>query len=114
LLVREGVSENHVRGIRKQLTKKFRQRREVVEDNLRVRRSLDEVHAVRQRLVTSSRAGRSGAIRRCSIRRMRSRARAAGRFWEQVCSLCKIGQDGIPIRSPRSARFPPPQAQCAT
>ena len=100
LLTREGVSEKSVfDGIRKQLTKKFGAKgMQVVEDNLRViRRGFDEVREV-------SRFEIDGSTEQGKVPQMPALLDAPdaaqgpanqGRFWEQVCSLCQMGQDGI-------------------
>ena len=100
LLAREGASEKSVfAGIRKQLAKKFRSRGDqVVEDNLRViRRGFDEVHAVEP--AAGDLAGEPGKLPRMPILLDSPNAEQGpgnpGRFWEQVCSLCQSGQDGI-------------------
>ena len=100
LLAREGVSEKSVfDGIRKQLAKKFGSKGErVVEDNLRViRRGFDQV-----REVTASdgdRADEPGKVPHMPALLDSPDAEQGpgnpGRFWEQVCSLCQMGQDGI-------------------
>jgi pyruvate-ferredoxin/flavodoxin oxidoreductase len=100
LLAREGASEKSVfAGIRKQLAKKFKSKGDqVVEDNLRViRRGFDEVHAVVP--AAGDVAGEPGKLPRMPILLDSPNAEQGpgnpGRFWEQVCSLCQSGQDGI-------------------
>ncbi len=100
LLEKEGATEAALfEGMTKQLTKKFGHRGpRVVEDNLRViRRGYDELREV-------STAGDTFAEERGEVPRMPVLMEAPGaalgpghegRFWEQVCSLCKLGQDGI-------------------
>jgi pyruvate-ferredoxin/flavodoxin oxidoreductase len=100
LLAREGVSEKAVfEGIRKQLAKKFGSKGEqVVENNVRViRRGFDEVRAVE--LAEGDGAAAAGNVPRMPMLLDSPNAEQGpgnpGRFWEQVCSLCKMGQDGI-------------------
>jgi pyruvate-ferredoxin/flavodoxin oxidoreductase len=100
LLAREGVSEKTVfEGIRKQLSKKFKSKGEqVVEDNLRViRRGFDEVREVTP--VASDIADEAGKVPRMPSMLDSPDAEQGpgnpGRFWEQVCGLCQLGQDGI-------------------
>ena len=100
LLKREGVSEKSVfDGIRKQLTKKFKSKgMQVVEDNLRViRRGFDEVRAVTA--VDLEGTTEPGKVPRMPVMLDAPSAVQGpanqGRFWEQVCSLCQMGQDGI-------------------
>ncbi|HSC58188.1 MAG TPA: 2-oxoacid:acceptor oxidoreductase family protein, partial [Gemmatimonadales bacterium] len=86
-------------GIRAQFTKKFGHRGgSVVEDNLRViRRGFDEVHEV----VPGEVAGTDTVATVPHIPAALDVVDAApgianpGRFWEQVCTLCALGQDGI-------------------
>lgn len=100
LLAQEGTSEKAVfEGIRKQLTKKFKSKGEqVVEDNLRViRRGFDEVHEVKP---TDARiADEPGKVPHIPAMLDMPNAEQGpgnpGRFWEQVCSACQMGQDGI-------------------
>jgi pyruvate-ferredoxin/flavodoxin oxidoreductase len=100
LLSREGVSEEAVfEGIRKQLSKKFASKGEqVVEDNLRViRRGFDEVHAVEP--AVGELADEPGKVPQMPMLLDSPNAEEGpgnpGRFWEQVCALCQLGQDGI-------------------
>jgi pyruvate-ferredoxin/flavodoxin oxidoreductase len=100
LLAREGASEKSVfEGIRKQLAKKFGHRGEqVVEDNVRViRRGFDEVHAVEP--AEGDGADEPGKVPHMPMLLDSPNAEQGpgnpGRFWEQVCSLCQMGQDGI-------------------
>ncbi len=100
LLAREGVSEMSVfEGIRKQLAKKFGSKGDrVVEDNLRViRRGFDEVQAVEPD--SSDAADEPGDVPHMPTLLDKPNAEDGpgnpGRFWEQVCALCKLGQDGI-------------------
>jgi pyruvate-ferredoxin/flavodoxin oxidoreductase len=100
LLEREETTEERLfEGIRAQLKKKFGHRgAAVVDDNLRViRRGFDEAVAVVP--VAGEAAAEPGTVPH--IPRMLDVAGAEpgignpGRFWEQVCSLCSMGQDGI-------------------
>ena len=100
LLAREGVSEKSVfEGIRKQLAKKFGSKGEqVVEDNVRViRRGFDEVHAVEP--AEGDVADEPGKVPHMPMLLDSPNAEQGpgnpGRFWEQVCALCQMGQDGI-------------------
>src|SRR5512141_8870 len=100
LLAQEGTSEKSVfDGIRKQLTKKFKSKGEqVVEDNLRViRRGFDEVHEVKP--TDAEIADEPGNVPHIPAMLDMPNAEQgpanAGRFWEQVCSACQLGQDGI-------------------
>lgn len=101
LLAREGVSEKSVfEGMRKQLAKKFGSKGEhVVDDNLRViRRGFDEVRAV-EVTVADDGAEAPGKLPQMPMLLDSPDAEQGpgnpGRFWEQVCSLCQLGQDGI-------------------
>jgi pyruvate-ferredoxin/flavodoxin oxidoreductase len=100
LLAREGASEKSVfEGIRKQLAKKFGSKGEqVVEDNLRViRRGFDEVHAVEP--AEGDVADEPGKVPQMPMLLDSPNAEQGpgnpGRFWEQVCAVCQMGQDGI-------------------
>jgi len=100
LLAHEGVSEKSVfEGIRKQLAKKFGSKGEqVVEDNVRViRRGFDEVHAVEP--AEGDVADEQGKVPHMPMLLDSPNAEQGpgnpGRFWEQVCALCQMGQDGI-------------------
>jgi pyruvate-ferredoxin/flavodoxin oxidoreductase len=100
LLAREGLSEKSVfEGIRKQLTKKFKSKGEqVVEDNLRViRRGFDEVRAVEPG--QDNIVDEPGKVPQMPMLLDSPDAEQGpgnpGRFWEQVCSMCQLGQDGI-------------------
>ncbi len=100
LLEREGLSEEALfAGITKQLTKKFGHRGEhVVQDNLRViRRGFAELHEVSP--VEDTAPDEAGEVPHMPVLMEASHAGQGigheGRFWEQVCSLCKLGQDGI-------------------
>jgi pyruvate-ferredoxin/flavodoxin oxidoreductase len=100
LLAREGVSEAQVfEGIRAQLSKKFGAKGErVVEDNLRViRRGFDQIREI----VPAAGPGADlpGEVPQLPMLLDVPSAQTGignpGRFWEQVCSVCKLGQDGI-------------------
>jgi pyruvate-ferredoxin/flavodoxin oxidoreductase len=100
LLAREGASEKSVfEGIRKQLAKKFGSKGErVVEDNVRViRRGFDEVNAVEP--AEGDSADEPGKVPHMPMLLDSPNAEQGpgnpGRFWEQVCALCQMGQDGI-------------------
>ena len=100
LLAREEVSEKSVfDGIRKQLAKKFGSKGEqVVEDNVRViRRGFDEVRAVEP--AEGDGADEPGTVPHLPMLLDSPNAEQGpgnpGRFWEQVCALCQLGQDGI-------------------
>ncbi len=100
LVAREGSSEATVfEGVRKQFQKKFGHRGEtVVEDNLRViRRGYDQVVAVTPSEVEEQEE--PGAVPHIpSILDMPDAEPGVGnpgRFWEQVCTLCALGQDVI-------------------
>ncbi len=100
MLAQEEVSEARLfGGIKEQLEKKFGHRgTAVVDDNVRViRRGYDEVHPVES--VASIVPDAPGTV--AHIPRMLDVADAQpgignpGRFWEQVCSSCTTGLDGI-------------------
>jgi len=100
LLATEGVTEKSVfEGIRKQLAKKFASKGErVVEDNVRViRRGFDEVQAVEP--AAGDVADEPGKVPHLPSLLDAPGAEQGpgnpGRFWEQVCALCQLGQDGI-------------------
>jgi pyruvate-ferredoxin/flavodoxin oxidoreductase len=98
---RHGLSNDDLfAGIRKQLTKKFKRLGErAIEDNLRViRRGFTEI----RRLDTTDLAvGEQGAgvlpamPALMNVPAKESGVGQPGRFWEQVCFLCKQGQDGL-------------------
>ncbi len=97
---KEGVSEEALfKGITKQLTKKFGHRGDqVVQDNLRViRRGYDELHEV----IGSSTEipDERGEVPQMPVLMSANDAAEGigheGRFWEQVCSMCTLGEDGI-------------------
>ncbi len=100
LLEREGVSEEALfSGITKQLQKKFGHRgAHVVDDNLRViRRGYGELREVAPEV--DDQPDEPGEVPHMPV--LMEAAHAAegigheGRFWEQVCALCKLGEDGI-------------------
>jgi len=100
LLAREEISEAKAfEGIRAQLQKKFGAKGErVVEDNLRViRRGFDEVREVAPAAEESDSA--PAPVPRLppllDVPEAAPGIANPGRFWEQVCSLCQLGQDGI-------------------
>ena len=101
LLAREGNDETALfNGIRHQLEKKFGHRgANVVEDNLRViRRGFDEARAVDAIPVSD---GNQAPAVVPEIPALLDEPNAApgignpGRFWEQVCGLCAVSQDGL-------------------
>ena len=101
LMQRESLSEETLFvGIEAQLQKKFGKRGgSIVADNLRViRRGFAELRVVESRELTEG----NGAARplptmpaTMDVPAARDGVGNPGRFWEQVCSLCKLGQDGI-------------------
>jgi pyruvate-ferredoxin/flavodoxin oxidoreductase len=101
LLKAEGVDQQALfDGIRAQLVKKFGAKGErVVEDNMRViRRGIDElreVHAV----ATSSAETVTGRVPVMppvlDVPNAEPGIGNPGRFWEQVCAMCKLGRDVI-------------------
>ena len=100
LLAREGATEQQLfDGIRGQLTKKFGHRgTAVVEDNLRViRRGFSQVLEVPQEALENTDA--MGEVPRMPMLMDVPNAEQGpgnpGRFWEQVCSACVTGVDGI-------------------
>ncbi|HTL05136.1 MAG TPA: 2-oxoacid:acceptor oxidoreductase family protein, partial [Gemmatimonadales bacterium] len=100
LLAQEGLDETRLfEGIRAQFQKKFGGKgARVVEDNLRViRRGFDQLREVAY-------GGDGGEEPAGEVPRLPTLLDVPeagpgvgnpGRFWEQVCSLCKVGQDGI-------------------
>jgi pyruvate-ferredoxin/flavodoxin oxidoreductase len=101
LLEREGMSEERLfAGIEEQLRKKFGKKGErVVQDNVRViRRGYDEVvevpvgAAVDAADETDAPGGHMPAM--MDVAGEHGLAEP-GRFFEQVCSVCSVGQDGI-------------------
>jgi len=101
LLEREHGNEKALfEGMRAQMKKKFGHRGEqVVEDNLRViRRGFDEVREVAFGPVAGDEAfvGEVPAIPSLLDDPFAQPGLAnPGRFWEHVCALCKLSQDGI-------------------
>jgi pyruvate-ferredoxin/flavodoxin oxidoreductase len=101
LLEREKGEEHTLfEGIRAQLQKKFGHRgQRVVDDNVRViRRGYDEVAEVPLGPVAADEAflGEVPAIPdELDEPDARRGVGNPGRFWEQVCALCKLSQDGI-------------------
>ncbi len=100
LVASEGSTEAKVfEGVRKQFQKKFGHRGEaVVEDNLRViRRGYDQVQAVAPSVVDEHEA--LGTVPHIpsllDVPDAEPGLGNPGRFWEQVCSVCALGQDGI-------------------
>jgi pyruvate-ferredoxin/flavodoxin oxidoreductase len=100
LLKHEGQSEDALfKGIGKQLQKKFGAKgAQVVEDNVRViRRGYDEVKTVVP--VAGDFAEEKGEVPRMPTLMESPNAQPGlgheGRFWEQVCSVCQLGQEGI-------------------
>jgi pyruvate-ferredoxin/flavodoxin oxidoreductase len=100
LLAREGVTEARLfDGIHAQLTKKFGHRgAAIVDDNLRViRRGFDQVREVMP--AAGDAADTPGEVPHIPALMDTPKAEPGvgnpGRFWEQVCSLCALGQDGI-------------------
>lgn len=101
LAEREGLSEEKLfEGIRAQMQRKFGKLGErVVEDNLRIiRRGYDEVRDVPPGDVgddagAAAPAGRIPAL--LDVPAAHEGIGNPGRFWEQVCGLNAVGQDGI-------------------
>ena len=100
ILEREKKTEEALfKGIEHQLQKKFGGKgARVVEDNVRViRRGYDEVKEVVP--VGGDFAAERGEVPHMPVLLEAPNAQQGigheGRFWEQVCSMCKIGQDGI-------------------
>ncbi len=100
LLGREGVAEAKVfEGVRAQLQKKFGSKGgQVVQDNMRViRRGFDQVREVVPG--TEAAVDEPGPVPHLPAMLDVPNARPGignpGRFWEQVCALCQMGQDGI-------------------
>jgi pyruvate-ferredoxin/flavodoxin oxidoreductase len=102
LAEREGLDEKTLfDGIRKQLQKKFGHLGEkVVEDNVRViRRGYDELIAVDPSSLTMEGEDQTGAVLQMPAMlggtNVEPGIAHGGRFWEQVCVLNKMGEDGI-------------------
>ncbi len=100
LIAAEGSSEAKVfEGVRKQFQKKFGHRgATVVEDNLRViRRGFDQVQPVKAVVIeTHEEAGTVPHMPSLlDVPAAEQGVGNPGRFWEQVCTLCALGQDGI-------------------
>lgn len=100
LIAREGSSEAKVfEGVRKQFQKKFGHKGEtVVEDNLRViRRGYDQVQSVFPTAVEGD--DEPGTVPHIpsllDVPTAEPGVGNPGRFWEQTCTLCSLGQDGI-------------------
>jgi pyruvate-ferredoxin/flavodoxin oxidoreductase len=100
ILKAEGVTEERLfEGIRKQFEKKFGHKGGgVVEDNLRViRRGFDEVRDVV--VGGDSATVERGEVPHLPVLMDSPTAEAGpanqGRFWEQVCALCALGEDVI-------------------
>jgi pyruvate-ferredoxin/flavodoxin oxidoreductase len=100
LVAAEGSTEAKVfEGVRKQFQKKFGHRGEtVVEDNLRViRRGFDQVQSVAP--VAVDEHDEAGTVPHIpallDVPDAEPGVGNPGRFWEQVCTLCSLGQDGI-------------------
>ncbi len=104
IMEREGLSEEILfEGIRAQMQKKFGYLGEgVVEDNLRViRRGFDEMREVTTATadgdaldeVGEPLAGRIPTV--LDVANARPGLGNPGRFWEQVCGVCRTGQDVI-------------------
>jgi pyruvate-ferredoxin/flavodoxin oxidoreductase len=100
LLARENSTEAKVfEGVRKQFQKKFGHRgATVVEDNLRViRRGFDQVREVTPgEIENADEPGKVAHIpSMLDVPDAQQGVGNPGRFFEQVCSLCALGQDGI-------------------
>ena len=100
LVEREKATEAELfKGIEKQLQKKFGGKgARVVEDNIRViRRGFDEVKEVTP--VAGDFGAEQGSVPHMPVLMEAENQQPGvgheGRFWEQVCAICKIGQDGI-------------------
>ncbi|MBK9979147.1 MAG: 2-oxoacid:acceptor oxidoreductase family protein [Gemmatimonadetes bacterium] len=97
----EGIDEAALfKGLRDQLTKKFGKKGErVVEDNVRViRRGFDEVREVTPFAVAMDEAFVGEVPEIPDVMNTPNAEQGVGnpgRFWEQVCGLCKLSQDGI-------------------
>jgi pyruvate-ferredoxin/flavodoxin oxidoreductase len=103
LLAQEEVAEADLfEGIRAQLTKKFGAKgAHVVEDNLRViRRGFEELREVAPTVETAEAAiAAPGAVpaipKSLDVPKAQPGIANPGRFWEQVCATCKLGQEVI-------------------
>ena len=104
LMEREGISDEKLfEGIRDQLAKKFGHLGEhVVDDNLRViRRGFEELREVPALPEAEGDVEAVGEVVAGEIPTVLDVANARpgignpGRFWEQVCGVCKVGQDTI-------------------
>lgn len=98
---REGFTEALIfDGIKKQVTKKFKHLGErAIEDNMRViKRGSSELHALDTTgLAVGEQASRPvpSMPSLMDVPAKESGVGQPGRFWEQVCFLCKQGQDGL-------------------
>ncbi|MHB1071951.1 MAG: 2-oxoacid:acceptor oxidoreductase family protein [Gemmatimonadaceae bacterium] len=117
LMQRERLEEQALfDGIRDQLVKKFGKKGEsVVEDNVRViRRGYDELREVTPVALDDATAiaGEVPHIpARLDVENAEPGVGNPGRFWEQVCTVCKMGQD--PIADPFAALSAMPAATSA-
>ncbi|MGE0351946.1 MAG: 2-oxoacid:acceptor oxidoreductase family protein [Gemmatimonadales bacterium] len=101
LLKQEGKDEKALyEGIKAQLAKKFGAKgQRVVDDNLRViRRGASELREVTPTDVTDAESV-PGSVPAMpvlmDVANVEPGIGDPGRFWEQVCAVCKLGQDGI-------------------
>ncbi len=108
LMEREGLDEERLfDGIRTQLAAKFGHLGErVVEDNLRViRRGFRELESVEVPAEDADEDEVAGEVPQIpalmDVPEAGKGVANPGQFWEQVCSLCKVGQD--PLADPFSA-----------
>jgi len=100
---RQGLSEDALfEGIRKQLVRKFKHLGErAIDDNLRViRRGSSELRRLDTAGLPSGEGEEIGRTvpsmpQAMNVPAQESGVGQPGRFWEQVCFLCKQGQDGI-------------------
>lgn len=98
---RHGLSEDALfDGIRQQLLRKFKHLGErAIDDNLRViRRGADELRRLDTTGLTAGHETARGVPTMPGLMNVPARESGVGqpgRFWEQVCVLCKQGQDGI-------------------
>ncbi len=102
LCKQEGLDEQRLfEGIKKQLVKKFGHLGEkVVDDNVRViRRGYDEVVRLDPAALAAEHEEVVGAVPQMPAllggTNVQPGIGHGGRFWEQVCVLCKMGEDGI-------------------